>query len=523
MVRRAAARAGTKFAARLAAKLAARSRLLLLLLPILVTISLTAESPAADTRYRRMLERYAEVSEVVSGGFLAGSPLRIAVGTHVAFEAIPQLPATAGLYVLAIDGQRVVLEEHYNTYLAAGASEGMARDIEKLALGTFVIVAAKDEPTRYLDARGQSALRSLGAQQGFAGAPHRTSYMLLGIKGMSPGAAIEHVGAGRLEHRGPKAGTPFRLRPKRAADPPSLDRATGAHDGLMIGGTEVLYYVPRSLRLPSAQYLVAIHGAGAWHRPGAVQLIEGFRDLAERENLVVIAPVFDCIYNQKVDLDRDLDGRLQFRDPKIIRDWHLWDFVGLVNSRHRDRADHRLVEIFTFFRKHLFDRPRFHLFGHSGGGQFAARFATVHPDLVLRVAACSAGSYAFPRRDYSFPLGLGTTRTRLEHGHNDLEDLLLRPAELDERMSRFLDVQMFVVVGADDLVGADVSELAWQGSRPPERASNYVAALEREAQRLIERGVRDTPARVELHLLEGVGHDAATSIRVGSELMFPGK
>ncbi|MCP3904396.1 MAG: alpha/beta fold hydrolase [Planctomycetes bacterium] len=500
-----------------------------ILLAVAMLASMTPACPglvhaaaAADSRLARVLARYADTTDVVSGGFTVGSPLRVALGDHVAFDAIPQAPATAGLYVLAVDGDRIVLSEHYNTHLAPGAGEGLARDVERLRKGTFVIVAAKDEPTRLFGDRAQAALRSLGAERGLADAEHRTSYLLLGVKGMEPGDGLEKIGMDRLEHRGPKAGTapPRRLRPPRS-DEPRLDRAAGAHEGLRIGGTEVLYYLPRTLRPRTARYLVCVHGSGAWHRPGALHLLERFRALAERENLVIIAPVFDCLYNRPPDLARDLDGQLRFRDERIIRDWDVWDFLNLVNAKGRDRADHRLIEIFAFFRANLVDKPRFHLFGHSGGGQFAARFATVHPDLVERVAACAAGSYAFPTKRRSFPLGLATTKVERVYRHNELTDLLLTTAERDERMARFLNVPLFLVVGEKDLVGSNRPDLAWQGATVTARARGYVAALNAEARRLTEQNVYDGTPGVELHVLPGVGHDVEASIRVGSKLLFP--
>ncbi len=129
----------------------------------------------------------------------------------------------------------------------------------------------------------------------------------------------------------------------------------------MVGQTEVIYYIPRHFDPSTAQYLVLIHGAGHRHRPGALTHIDEWRHIADIENLLLIAPVFDRIYKPP------LIG-------EIIQDEFLWDFVYLLNNRNEHRSDKKLLEIFSFFKRHLVARDNFSLYGHSGGGVLVHRF-----------------------------------------------------------------------------------------------------------------------------------------------------
>jgi len=122
---------------------------------ILILVS-TAGGQTADPNY----------VEVFSSGFYYTNDAFIRVGDHVFFENIADCPATAGLYAVGIYNNQVLLQSFYHTYQLPGGSEGLALDIESLPVGTMVVIAAKDEPTRYFDERGQQALYQIGASVG---------------------------------------------------------------------------------------------------------------------------------------------------------------------------------------------------------------------------------------------------------------------------------------------------------------------------------------------------------------------
>ena len=180
---------------------------------------------------------------------------------------------------------------------------------------------------------------------------------------------------------------------------PTVDATPGIHEGLKIGEMEVIYYIPKYFDPNTAQYFFGIHGAGSWHRPGAMNRIHQFKNIADIENLVVIAPAFDCLLNWPI-------GEEGLDEVGIVKDTYLSDFINLVNKRNEHRTDLKLIETFEFFNKHLMKRKKFHLYGHSGGGQFVSRFIMFYPELLDKVGISSPGSFVFPRRDINYPYGL---------------------------------------------------------------------------------------------------------------------
>ena len=81
------------------------------------------------------------------------------------------------------------------------------------------------------------------------------------------------------------------------------------------------------------------------------------------------------------------------------------------------------------------DSSRLYLFGYSGGGQFAHRYAMANPERVAGVVIGAAGWYTMPQNNCSFPHGVAPCR--------DLPNLRFDSAS-------FLRVPMTVIVGDRD-------------------------------------------------------------------------
>jgi len=466
---------------------------------------------------------FARCAEVVSGGFAKGNRVRIKIGDQLFFDNRFAGAASAGLYVVAIRDGRVLLKAHYNTFTAPGASQGLLKDITGLPDGTCVVVAAKDEPTRHFDAGGQEALHQIGAGSGLQNARSRTSYLCIGMKGLRRGMAIEKIGLEELRYAGPEAGRKMTLVFQNPPAPP-ISSSPGVHEGLKVGETEAIYYIPENFDKRTAAYLFCIHGAGAWHRPGAMTHIRQFRDVADRDNLVVIAPAFDCVFNRPLDRSKDFDAKGNLKDPIVIRDWYLWDFVALLTRQGEQRSDLRLLEIFECFNRHLMRRAKFHLYGHSGGGQFVGRFILFHPEVIDRVAASSAGTFTFPRHDKDYPWGLKMDTVAARFGQQArTEGIALTPAEFDDKINRMLGLRLFLIAGGME-TWEDHPELAWQGKSTLDKTRNYHDALKQEHARRL-RASQPVPKEFpwELHILPDVGHDASASGVKAKELLFPKK
>lgn len=480
-----------------------------------------ARSPSNG--YLEELEKYTKYAEVVSAGYNNGSRVLIRIGGHTFYDYRGPRVGLAGLYVVAMHENEVLLQYHYNTYFLGGASLGFSRDISKLPYGTFVVVAAKGEPTRLFDEQGQKALYSIGAGTGLLNQKFRTSYLCVGVKGLARGKAIEKIGSEELKHLGEKAGEQINLVFPKKEEPQGLSREPGKHEGLMFGDTEVIYYIPESFNPDTAQYLFGIHGAGAWHRPGALTRIAQFSSTADKKNIVIIAPAFDCIFNRPPDRKRDIEMG-KFKDPRIIKDRYLWNFIMLLNNFNEHRTDMKLIEIFDFFNQKLMKREKFYLDGHSGGGQFVARFVLFHPELIKKAAICSAGSFVFPHRDKDYPYGLKLDNLEKTFGPQiRADDLELEDEQIDQKLNQMLDLKIFIIAGEEETYQENRPERNWQGKSTLEKAKNFYKAMREEDKRLKQKGLRSLskPYQYELHIIPNVGHNSHETAQKASELLFP--
>lgn len=109
---------------------------------------------------------------------------------------------------------------------------------------------------------------------------------------------------------------------------------------------------------------------------------------------------------------------------------------------------------------------QFHLFGYSGGAQFAHRYAMAYPQRVARAVVASAGWYTFPDARRRFPYGIAPSR-RLPKVRFDPEE--------------FLRVPIAVMVGDEDTTSDGLRRSArldrQQGATRIERARNWVEAM----------------------------------------------
>ncbi len=472
----------------------------------------------ASGSFADVLEQYAQMTHVISAGETYGDRVYIQIGDEIFFDITMKARATRGLYVVAIRDETVLIKEHYDLFSATGASEGMAQDIEELPDGSFVVVAAKDKPIRYLDQRGQDALYSIGGGKKLLGANSRTSYYCIGVKGLPRGQAIEQLAMPEQTYKGPTVGTPLTITfPKQPE--PKINTEPGTHREFFVDKTEVIYYIPKYFDPNTAEYLFGIHGAGG--SGGAFSRIGQFRRIADIENLVIVAPRFDFIYNFDEKNRRDAEGNVK---PNIYRDFYLYKHQQLLYHRNEHRVDLRLIEIFELFNQQLMKREKFHLYGHSGGGQFAHRFAIFHPELINKIAVSSAGSYTFPRRDKAYPYGLDMTRLKNTYGaQTNEEGLKLTNDQLDNKLDKLLDLDMYLIVGELDTDEDTDKGDFWQGKGHVERGRNFWLAMQAEDQRLKDIGIRDASKffRFKFHVMPGIGHDSNMAAATAVELLFP--
>ena len=169
------------------------------------------------------------------------------------------------------------------------------------------------------------------------------------------------------------------------------------------------YYLYRPTgSLEGAPVLVAVHGISRNAREQA----EAFADYAERYGVVVVAPLFPAERYPRYQ-QLGLSRHAVFPRPDLALDAILAEVNELTGARVQ----------------------KFYLFGHSGGGQFAHRYAMAHPERVLAVAMGAPGWFTYPDRAQSFPMGIRKQSTA---------------GLIRLRASRFLQIPMAVFVGSRD-------------------------------------------------------------------------
>ncbi len=150
------------------------------------------------TRDNPAFQSFLEIAQGVSAGHRDGPEARILLGRSGEFNA------DRGLGMVAVFDRDLLKAETYDTYAHPGESQRFVEDVRKLPYGTFVILAVRDDGTRRFSGSAQSALFRLGAEKGILGLPYRSSYLLIGAKGLAPGHGIELTGPGRIEFPNPE-------------------------------------------------------------------------------------------------------------------------------------------------------------------------------------------------------------------------------------------------------------------------------------------------------------------------------
>jgi len=157
-----------------------------------------------------------------------------------------------------------------------------------------------------------------------------------------------------------------------SAVPKILRRRLSEHPGYS--------YLLRFPETPDAdKLLVVVHGIARQ----ADYMLQALAGEADKHGYTLIAPVFS------------------YRDYP--------DYQRLGRSGLGQRADLAVAATLADLREHLGFSAGFHLFGFSGGAQFAHRFVYGHGEPVRSVCLASAGWYTPPDSGKRFPHGTDKT------------------------------------------------------------------------------------------------------------------
>lgn len=235
-----------------------------------------------------------------------------------------------------------------------------------------------------------------------------------------------------------------------------------------------LYVPPRRPGDPERYPLVVIqHGTGRT----AERYRDCFADLAEKDRVIVLAPLFPA----------------GIGDPDDLHNFKFIDYHGV-------RFDLLLLQIIEEVAARVpIQTSSFLLHGFSGGGQFAHRFLYLHPHRLRGVSIGAPGRLTFidPSRDW----WLGT-------------------ADLAARFGATLDLEAIARVPVQLVVGAlDVDE--WEINNQGE--STWLPGLEEQGRTRVERitnyhrnlAAHGVSAR--LDIVPGVAHDGEGVVHVVEE------
>jgi poly(3-hydroxybutyrate) depolymerase len=226
-------------------------------------------------------------------------------------------------------------------------------------------------------------------------------------------------------------------------------------------------YVP-SRGGTDAPLLVVIHGISRNAEDQAL----AFAELCERFGVVMVVPVFG------------VDAR---------------DYQRLGRSGRGPRADAALDAVIDEVALRTGCKASsFHLFGFSGGAQFAHRYALAHPHRVARVVVVGSGWYTFPNPRARFPYGIRRSA--------ELPGVRFDPEE-------FLQIPITVIVGEQDTETSSLRNTPrvnrQQGRTRVERARRWVEAMRETAQ------ARGIEPRVTLETIPGGQHEFASLMSSG--------
>ena len=170
----------------------------------------------------------------------------------------------------------------------------------------------------------------------------------------------------------------------------------------------------------------------------------------------------------------------------------------------RARPDVALLDL---FEQAGLAGQRVDLFGFSGGGQLAHRFAMLYPHRVATLHLAAPGWYTLPETTLPWPQGLGAVPTPRFRG---FDAAALSPLQLRQYLSLPVRLWVGALDPARDASLRQTADLdARQGKTRLERAVCYAKAFDRAA-----RAIGLTPD-IKLTVMPGCGHDFTECDQVG--------
>ena len=246
---------------------------------------------------------------------------------------------------------------------------------------------------------------------------------------------------------------------------------------------EILIYQPQKFARDSPIQFV-MHGMSR----NANETRQQWISLADRENVLIVAPLFDLAQFRRTD-----------------------DYsIGPMRAGQRSLESLMAIEkLFDHVKKEAgITRSSYRIFGHSAGAQFVHRLTMLVPENRSEWAiAANAGRYTWPE-------------WRTEKGGADLPNGMANVADAETKLKRAFARKLVVMLGEADSDPAHhqlthSKALDLQGMERLSRGRNFVNAAQTLASELNVR------SQWMLKTVLGAGHDNAAMSRAAIELMYP--
>ena len=247
-------------------------------------------------------------------------------------------------------------------------------------------------------------------------------------------------------------------------------------------------YIPDTFTADS-NVVVVVHGSTG-ENEDVVALARTFTDrwltFAENTGAVIVAPAFDQENYDSCDCGayggyRGLYGREAGADEFLHQ--ILDEVAQLAPTSER----------------------RFYLYGHSAGGQFAARYIVRHPERVLGIVLSAPGRYAFPDENASWHYGMKPLARTITWPDGEKQDINVTPDP--DRWVQASNLPISIVIGDKDIN----PQLCQPAHCPDVRCeSTRIAIGERWMKEMNAlAAANDMLGGVRMEIVPGVGHSSA--------------
>ena len=229
--------------------------------------------------------------------------------------------------------------------------------------------------------------------------------------------------------------------------------------------TYAMYVPPCVGEGEQVDLLVAVHGTS---RTSFLEFRDGFAQFGRWNRVAILCPIFPIGV-----LGDDERSGYKYMEEGDIR------YDLLVNAM--------VEEVATKYKQ---DWSKFAVFGFSGGGHFAHRYAIMHPDKLWAACVGSPGSVTLLDTDKQWWVGLGGMEERFGI-KPDLDALRKVPVQ--------------IVVGEADLETWEITHKP--GSRFYMEGANDAGVTRPERARALCQSFRDAGVNVQLNVIPNMAHD----------------